>query len=56
MGYSQIVDVCVARNGERCKNCIFYGKPCEKFKKAHRGKSPIEIDEDKSREQRRFFH
>ena len=56
MGASQIRDVCIARNGERCKNCIFYGKTCEQYKRAHQGKKPVEIDEDKKHEQRRFFH
>ena len=56
MGYSQIAETCIARNGERCKDCIFYGKKCERYKKAHHGMKPVDIDGDKSLIQRRFFH
>lgn len=55
---AQLVGVCIVRNGERCKDCMFYGKQCSDFKKKHRGKKPIDIDidENKAQEQRRFFH
>ena len=39
-----IKDTCVARNGERCKDCVYYGKPCNNWKKAHRGRKPSDHD------------
>lgn len=39
-----IKDTCIARNGERCKDCVYYGKPCNNWKKAHRGRKPSSYD------------
>ena len=47
-GVSQIIGVCIVRNGERCKDCIYYGKPCAAFKKKHKNKKPKDIDYSKS--------
>lgn len=53
---AQMVGVCIVRNGERCKDCMFYGKPCSNYKARHKGKKPMDVDENKAQEQRRFFH
>ena len=39
-----IKDTCIARNGERCKDCVYYGKPCNNWKKAHMGRKPSSYD------------
>ena len=39
-----IKDTCIARNGERCKDCVYYGKICSNWKKAHRGRKPSDYD------------
>ena len=39
-----IKDTCIARNGERCKDCVYYGKPCSNWKRAHRGRKPSSYD------------
>lgn len=39
-----IKDTCIARNGERCKDCVYYGKMCSSWKKAHRGRKPSDYD------------
>lgn len=52
---AQMIGVCTVRNGENCKRCIYYGKPCESFKAHHRGKKPKDLDDVKSEEQRKFF-
>ena len=39
-----IKDTCIARNGERCKDCVYYGKLCNNWKKAHRGRKPSSYD------------
>ena len=37
-------EVCNARNGERCKDCIYYGKQCQKWKNRHGGIKPCDRD------------
>ena len=39
-----IRETCIARNGERCKDCIYYGHTCEMWKRAHRMYKPCETD------------
>lgn len=39
-----IKDTCIARNGERCKDCVYYGKPCNNWKKSHKGRKPSSYD------------
>ena len=36
----QMADTCAARNGARCKDCIFKGNKCDKFMRAHNGIKP----------------
>lgn len=43
-GIAQIEEVCISRNGERCKDCIYYGKQCQKWKNHHGGVKPCERD------------
>jgi len=54
-GVAQMVGICIVRNGENCKNCIYYGKLCESYRRNHRGKKPMDVDEDKQRETRRYY-
>lgn len=50
---NKIREVCQARNGERCKDCIYYGKICEQYKRRFNGYKPIDwIDE---REMKKYF-
>ena len=53
---SKIINVCTVRNGERCKDCVFYGKACNKFKSMHRGLKPLDYDPYKHREQSTYFN
>ena len=39
-----IKDTCIARNGERCKDCVYYGKACNNWKRTHRGRKPSDHD------------
>lgn len=41
---NDIRSTCIARNGERCKDCIFYGKVCNNWKKEHRNRKPCDYD------------
>lgn len=41
--FEQMQDVCAARNGERCKDCI-YLKPCERFRQSHNNIKPGNYD------------
>ena len=47
------IDICSARNGERCKDCILYGKMCEQIKRKHHVNKLYEIDLQKMRAQRK---
>ena len=47
------IDICSARNGERCKDCILYGKLCERVKRMHHVNKLYEIDMQKMRTQRK---
>lgn len=42
-------DICIARNGENCKRCICYGKPCEKYKRHFHNTKPMDYDPFKDR-------
>lgn len=42
--FYDIRSTCIARNGERCKDCIFYGKVCNNWKKEHRNRKPCDYD------------
>lgn len=39
-----IKETCIARNGERCKDCIYYGKQCNSWKRSHRNRKPCDYD------------
>jgi len=39
-----IRETCIARNGERCKDCVYYGHTCEMWKRAHRMYKPCDTD------------
>lgn len=41
------IELCATRNGERCKDCILYGKKCEAVKRRHRVSKLYEIDKTK---------
>lgn len=41
--FEQMQDVCSARNGERCKDCI-YLKPCQRFRQSHDNIKPGNYD------------
>lgn len=59
MGYRKnwdfIESVCNARNGERCKDCIYYGKECSAYKKTHRNFKPCDNDPYKRAAQYEHF-
>lgn len=57
MGYSkfeQMQDVCSARNGERCKDCI-YLKPCQRFRQSHENIKPGNYDPAKYKIMSNYF-
>ena len=35
-----MADICAARDGSRCKECIFHGGKCDRFMHAHNGIKP----------------
>lgn len=37
-------DTCLARGGKNCKNCIYYGKQCEKYKRHFHNTKPMDYD------------
>ena len=37
-------DICLARGGKNCKNCICYGKQCEKYKRHFHNTKPMDYD------------
>ena len=41
-GSELLIEICKARNGERCRNCIFYRKQCDRFRERHNGLKPVE--------------
>ena len=42
--FGGIRETCIARNGERCKDCVYYGHTCEMWKRAHRMYKPCDTD------------
>ena len=46
---TRITEICCARNGERCKDCVYYGKKCNNWKNHHHGYKPCEYDPVKLR-------
>lgn len=36
----QMADICAARNGSRCKECIFHGNKCDRFMYGHNNIKP----------------
>ena len=42
--YYDIRSVCIVRNGERCKDCVFYGIVCNKWKREHKNRKPCDWD------------
>lgn len=39
-----IISICAARNGERCKDCIYQGERCEDLKMIYWVSKPMYID------------
>ena len=37
-------DICLARGGKNCKNCVCYGKQCEKYKGRFHNTKPMDYD------------
>lgn len=52
---AQMIGVCIVRNGENCKRCLYYGKACEDFRRKHRGKKPMDVDENKAKVHKEWF-
>lgn len=48
------IQICEARSGTRCKDCILYGPVCEKTKHKHHVDKLLEIDLSKLREVSRY--
>lgn len=59
MGYRKnwdsVEELCRARNGERCKDCILYGKECANYKKVHHNCKPCDNDPYKRAAQYNHF-
>ncbi len=41
--WQYIAEVCEVRDGQRCKDCIYYGKKCESIKRAYHVAKPMEM-------------
>ena len=41
---TRIREICSARNGERCKDCVYYGKKGNNWRNAHGRLKPCEYD------------
>lgn len=39
-----IISICQARNGERCKDCVAAGEPCEDLKRIYWVSKPMDIN------------
>lgn len=39
-----IISICQARNGERCRNCVAAGEPCEDLKRIYWVAKPMDIN------------
>lgn len=42
--FYDIRSTCIARNGERCKDCVFYGIVCNNWRREHRNSKPCDYD------------
>ena len=51
----QMADICAARSGSRCKDCIFNGNKCDSFMKSHHGIKPGFYDSAKNKIMEWFF-
>lgn len=40
--WDEVISICKARNGERCKDCIMQDDKCAEYKKEHRNTKPCD--------------
>lgn len=50
-----MADICAARNGSRCKECIFHGNKCDRFMHSHNNIKPGYYDRVKYKIMEWFF-
>lgn len=53
--WNEIESICRARNGERCKDCIMYGRECSAYKRTHHNVKPCDNDPYKRAAQYNHF-